>query len=710
MKKIIRALCVILTLALTLSTTAIAFAKEAVTPVICVHGLGMSPLYTDVGTDAEAQMRAYGIDVSSLLGNETIRNEFLKMLDPARQKEVDEDKLFNAMGDYFRETPLNCDEDGNVPEGTGNNNYFEDSMVKHQDYMDQRDHSEEAIVKTIADRIGAKNVYAFNYDWRVDLVETAANLAHFVDVVKAETGAKKVVLVGSSLGGAILNCYMDAYKSRNDVARYIFVNPAIMGVEVASMYAYDVEINKADLLAFAKIMETEFSGGSQSTLINLAGNIGEYRIGYLANYLSALAEDEERVTKLFHLALKDWIGNIPAYWECIPYDRFDECVNNMVRIGFLDKSSGLYKKITNYHKVQGRLASNLKAVKAQGAEVAIFACYGSPGIPVTSHIMEQTDVLIDTKYASGGATVAPFGYYLTGSDAKGSYVSPDGVINASTCVTPDNVWFIRDIQHMQFNYGGDAINLIAYLAAGECSCDIASVKSKYGWNQFLRADSSQKLINITAADKPQITGKNWEKKSGKWFYYKNGVMTTGWQKVDGKWYFMNFIGEMQTGWQMIRGKWYYLGADGAMRTGWQKIGKYWYYLKADGAMATGWLKDGGKWYYLNDTGEMRASQWLQYKGQWYYFNQNGTMRTEALKYKNNWYYFTADGAMKTSTWVKDGDNWYYVNADGKMRYGCWLKDGGKWYYFNQNGTMRTSYLDYQGKRYYFNTNGACTNP
>ena len=644
MNKLTKILCVILTLVITFSSASIAFAKESVIPVICVHGLGMSPLYTDVGTEKQEAMRPYAYDVKSLLANNTIRNEVLKMFSPNRT--VNEDALFKALGDYFRETPLNCDSDGNPTNGTGNNNYWTDSMANHPDYLVERDHSEEAIVRAICDRIGAKNVYTFNYDWRLDICETAAKLGDFVNIIKKQTGAKQVALVGSSLGGAVLSAYIDAFKSRNDVARYVFVNPAIMGVDVSAMYSFDVEINKATALAYINKLETAFSGGDYEEPIKLAEALGDVRVGYFADYLCSLAASRSRLTKLYNTAIKDWIGNIPAYWECIPYELFDECTKQMISIGFLNKNSGLYRKICRYHKVQGRVQSNLKAVKAQGAEVAIIANYGTLGVPATSHVTQQTDVLIDTKYASGGATVASYGFQLTGKDAKGKYVSPDGVINASTCALPDNTWFVRDIMHMQFNYSGDGCKLISALATGECASNISAVKKKYGWSQFVKADSKQKFTNITSSDAPDISGKGWEKKGRKWFYYKNGTMTIGWQKVNGKWYFMNILGEMQTGWQMLGGKWYYLGGNGAMAIGWKKIGSKWYYFNRSGVMQTGWIKSGGKWYYLNDNGDMRCEKWVKYKGKWYYLDKNGAMRTAPLKYKGKWYYFNSDGSMK----------------------------------------------------------------
>ena len=336
----------------------------------------------------------------------------------------------------------------------------------------------------------------FNYDWRQDICKTAKDLNSFIKTVKKQTKSKKVSLVGCSLGGAVLNAYIDAYKSQKDVKRYVFVNPAIMGVDVARAFALDIKFSKKGIVKYLKCMESAYDNGSSAALFRMIYALGDVRVGYAVDYLNEFVKDKKNVKKLFNEVIKPWIGNIPSLWECIPYDSYDKAVKEMSAFGFLDKSSGLYTKIKKYHGVQGRVKSNLKAVKKQGAEVAILASYGTMGIPATSKSSNQTDVLIDTKYASGGATVAAYGKKLTGKKAKGKYVSKDKAINAKTCALPDNTWFIKDVQHMRFNYNSDATKLVARLATGKVKSNISAVKKKYKWSQFVKETSDKKLKNV----------------------------------------------------------------------------------------------------------------------------------------------------------------------------------------------------------------------
>ena len=494
MKKMLKKLtCFMLTLVMVLSIATTAFAKTNVTPVILVHGLGANPVYENVGTENEAEIEMLGLGnlVEGLLKNNEVLNEVVKMLDDECEPDVDKliKGLSNIIGD---DNVINCTVNGNVKKGQGVNNYWTTPLSKHKDYWQTADVAESAIARQLCQTIGAKNVYCFNYDWRQDVCYTAKQLNSYIKTVKKKTGAKKVSLVGCSLGGAVLSAYIDAYKNQKDVSRLVFANPAIGGVDVARAYALDLKINKKSVLAYLKCMETAFDGGSMQGVFKAVSVLGDKRVSQAADYLSKFVKNKKNVKKLYMQVVKPWIGNIPSLWECVPYNSYDKAVKEMSNMGFLDKSSGLYKKIKKYHGVQGRFNKNIKAVKKQGVQVAIFASYGTMGIPLTSKVNNQTDALIDTKYASAGATVADYGKKLKKS---GKYVSRDKVIYAKTCALPDNTWFLNGVQHMRFYYNSDATKLLANIACGKVKANVKAVKKKYKKGQFLKEVTGRKLKN-----------------------------------------------------------------------------------------------------------------------------------------------------------------------------------------------------------------------
>lgn len=494
-KHFIKVLSFVLTLVMILSTVTIAFAKDSTDPVILVHGLGAVSVYEDASQPTRREIENLGIgpigDVATkLLREPELLFQVIKMLDPA--KKVSEDKLIKEIAKLVSNSKLNCTKDGNIPAGQGIGSFYTDSLANHKDYWENATANEPAIARQLCKTAGAKNVYLFKYDWRQDICKTADDLNQYIKDVKKKTGAKKVTVVGCSLGGSVLAAYLDKYMNNNDVKRCLFVNPAFQGVDVARAYAKDLAIDSKTVIAYLNNLKTTLYGGQYKTLIQIGLAVGDVRIKYAADYLNKFLKNKNNVNRLYNEVLKDWIGNIPSLWECIPYDSYDKAVKEMSAIGFLDKSSGLYKKISNYHKVQGRLKSNLKKAKKKGIEIAIFADYGTMGIPVTSKAKNQTDILIDTKYASAGATTAKVGSKLS---ASGKYVSSDKAINAKTCALPDNTWFIKNKQHMAFAADSKATKLLANIACGKVKCNVSAVKKKYGYNQFVKADQAQNLSN-----------------------------------------------------------------------------------------------------------------------------------------------------------------------------------------------------------------------
>ena len=494
MKKTLKkSLCFLLTLVMLLSIATTAFAKTNKTPVILVHGLGANPVYENIGTEDQAEIENLGLGdiASTIFQNKAIINEVVKMLDPDRK--TNRKKLIDSLAKVIgKDNAINCTKNGNIKKGQGVINYWTTPLSKHKDYWQNADVAEAAIARQLCKTNGAKNVYCFNYDWRQDVCKTAKDLNKYIKIIKKNTGAKKVSVIGCSLGGAVLSAYIDAYAKQKDLKTAVFVNPAIGGVDVARAFALDLTINRKSVLNYLKCMETAFNGGELQGLFKAAGIFGDVRIGYLADYLSTFVKNKKSVKQLYMKVLKPWIGNIPSLWECVPYDSFDAAVNKMSKMGFLDKKSGLYKKIKKYHGVQGRFNKNIKALKKSGVEVAIFASYGTMGIPLTSKVNNQTDALIDTKYASAGATVANYGKKLK---ASGKYVSNDKAINAKTCALPNNTWFLKDVQHMRFYFGSDATKLVANIACGNVKANIKAVKKKYKKGQFL-AEVNRKLVTV----------------------------------------------------------------------------------------------------------------------------------------------------------------------------------------------------------------------
>lgn len=495
-KRLLKILSVLLCLVMALTPASVAFAKESVTPVILVHGVGGNPIYENLGTSDKSEIQNLGLgSISSLLTADGLISEGIKLL--SNQRKYDFKAFCNAFNKKVKGNSFNLDKNGNAKKGQGVDDYWTTPMSKHKSFWQDATISEKALIRQICKVNGSKNVYAFNYDWRIDSRQSAKQLNSMIKTIKKNTKAKKVALVGCSYGGAVLSSYMDAYKKQNDVKRYLFVNPAINGVDVARAYAGDLKVTKKGVMNYLDGMQGANPGSAQETIMKVVKIVGDKRVEIAAGNFEKIFKSEKNKKMFIQKVVKPWIGNVVGLWECIPYDVYNNAVKYSSKVGLLDKKSGVYKKIKAYHKVQGNFKKNVKYVKKHGAQVAIVANYGEPGIPITSRASNQIDGIIDTCRASGGATVAKFGKKLKGKNAKGKYVSPDKIINAKTCVLPDSTWFIKDLQHMQYKSGTKATKFIANLACGKVKYSLKSVKKKYKYSQFLKSDANQKLTNIS---------------------------------------------------------------------------------------------------------------------------------------------------------------------------------------------------------------------
>ena len=103
------------------------------------------------------------------------------------------------------------------------------------------------------------------------------------------------------------------------------------------------------------------------------------------------------------------------------------------------------------------------------------------------------------KYASLGATCADYGTtlpkdYKQAKYPEKNYISPDRMIDASTCALPENTWFVRDWLHCNGNAGID--RLFALVMTGEA----VDIRAFAEYPQFLEADEDADTVRpVTGA-------------------------------------------------------------------------------------------------------------------------------------------------------------------------------------------------------------------
>lgn len=440
-KKIVKkVMAVALAVVMVCSLIPLAFAGSASkTPVVIVPGMGAVDL---VYLNAEGTSTGKTVFPPNF-STDTILDIIKTVLTVAFPKDdtVNVPAVYDLVKNIAENLllPLACNADGTSKYSVGvaktwsvdaDGNFVNiKSCAQEQDYLISRDNAEPAVAKAISDSVGAENVFIYKYDWRGDTTQYAAELNSFIEGVKAQTGASKVILVSGSMGTTVVSNYVNNYmaNAKASVERCIYLSAAFQGTSVVGqMMSGQLALSKDAVKSFLSSMDL--------------GIVGILLNGRLYDVIEALITQYK--DKIYSDILLPMLGNTPGIWSVMDFDYYSSAVS------FAKPSTELLAKVAAYKTAQDNFASNMKALQGAGVQFAVVAHYGYAGIPISTNSNYYSDTLIDTALASAGATVAPYGETVSGS---GSYVSADGRIDASTALFKDSTWFIKNLGHMGYS-------------------------------------------------------------------------------------------------------------------------------------------------------------------------------------------------------------------------------------------------------------------
>lgn len=461
MKAFKKVLCI--TLALMLAGLALVAPVAAATdvPLIVVQGFAAVPLVKNAGTEQEIEV----FPPSSLATDGFIADLSTALITGFIEygaKGAD----WAAFGD--RVLPIVKDMLDPIAYNTDGTPAYDN--VTHETYDEPMSAYSEEEQKSIFTAFGVKYaaqynpdlVYAFGYDWRQSPIDCASDLDNFVKYVKARTGSAKVNIVAISQGSAVTLAYLSQFGG-NSVNNLVFASPAWQGTSLAGdAFTGNIDI---DVYAFENFM-VGMSDGSATTHI-------------IAVLLSSLATSEEFTEEWFHILEKaiegmepqiyseiivPMLAGMPGLWCLVPNDYYLDAKSFLFPEGL---DSDLEAKIDAYNKIQTNAKNIIESAEDDGMRFGIVCGYNRQLAPINENL-NTSDMVVDTKYASGGATCAPYLEAFSDWDfeGKGKYdqVKPDGhwhvswdyKIDASTCMFPEQTWFIKNLQHVAYGtYEGD---------------------------------------------------------------------------------------------------------------------------------------------------------------------------------------------------------------------------------------------------------------
>lgn len=339
------------------------------------------------------------------------------------------------------------DENGNVTNNSGLSEKRKQQMENKRNY----------------DQKGNKGFYSwedywFHYDWRLDPMETADVFHSFIQDIKRTTGCEKVGIAATCLGTNIVMAYVAKYGVE-DIQGIGLDGSVVGGAEILS----EVVCAKFDVAppALMRILRDVEGLG----MFNIEDFIMEtiemlVRTGLLESVISTTENifyDKlvEGVTSALALStFYTW----PNYWACVSPEDYEDAKYYVFGEEGSEKRvkyAGLIEKLDNYDKeVRQRVPELIQEIKDGGANLGVISKYGFQMMPICATSDAVSDQFASVKRSSFGATTS--NVYETLSDeyinqriaeGKGKYISPDKLIDASTCLNPDTTWFIKGSSH-----------------------------------------------------------------------------------------------------------------------------------------------------------------------------------------------------------------------------------------------------------------------
>ncbi len=427
------------------------FAKEPKTAFIVVSGMNTFPLYKDGEKVFPTQTKAIVKLASRMV---------LPLVEFFRDGDYDKlgDALFPAAAEAFDD--LSCNADGSSKYNV-TTDLFPLSAGNYSDSFMNEVKDEGGVVKAGIEAFGAENTYFFNYDWRIDPLKHADELNSFIKNVKTETECDRVALAAFSMGGTVTCSYLYKYGS-TDIDSVSLCSTAFQGTScMGTMFSGDLSVDAYGLIRrAAQLTRNDFL---DELIMFIDDALEAYQInasidGCISNIIANLNE------RMYKELIIPVFGYMPGLWALVDAENYEKAKLTMLA----DADSELINAIDKYHYNVQSKAYEILSTAQKDTTVYIAAQYNMQGLPVSeASTTSNNDFLIDVSYASGGATSSklgetlPDGYVQAKTDGH-NHLSKDRQLDASTCMFPEQTWFIRDMAHVDYNVG-ESTNFLIWL-------------------------------------------------------------------------------------------------------------------------------------------------------------------------------------------------------------------------------------------------------
>ena len=446
----------------------LSFAAETQTPVIHIFGFMSSPIYADPADEGSA--RLFPPEKNAIL--DTVKRLLPAVSSFTLSKNWNRfgDRLIPALNDLL--LPVGNDERGEPKESTG-----------------------ARFVRPAKAEIAESGRADFVYDWRDDPFTSAAELAAFVDYVADDCGFGKVALECHSYGGVVTLTYLAVYGTEK-VKSCCFNATAVYGAAFAGeLMRGRVRLSADALAAFLEGIfdQTEYEGILRA-VVSLFDDMGG--LAFLCNFVNELFE---------HLSDRIWaetivpvFGNWLSVWSMVPDEALEDAYGFIFGgIRSPESEDGQYflGRVEHFNReIRTRREARLRTVNDQ-CSLYVVASYGYAGVPLGDIWQANSDGVLNTESESFGATCRTY-TFSEPPESPLQLIAPNGAIDASTCLFPNQTWFVRNYKHTQKDPAMDAFTATLLRADGQ-----KTVNDFSNYPQFLFFD---KVVRDLRPDMNQI--------------------------------------------------------------------------------------------------------------------------------------------------------------------------------------------------------------
>lgn len=442
----------VLSVSVSASAPAVAPTEGDAYPFVLIRGVDFMGLYHNYGTPE--QEPAVNIDAAAIAAG-VFRAAATRLITGNGEKAVDE--LLTVADSILGKLAFNPDGtskyDIDLPRYPLSAQAYGERFTTQGGTM-----NEEGMVKTAVERYGAGAVYYFTYDWRQNQLEVADDINAMINRALAENNVSKVNIVACSMGGVETLAYMTKY-GYDKINQCVFLSSTFYGTYIVSdAFAGRLTTSGERLYLFASgyARDNRLLGFAVKAL-NTVG-IFDAVAGFLNGFVGKYQE------KVFDDFLRDSFGTLPAFWALVQPEDYPAAMDYMFG-GREDEYATIITAANNLQAMMRGRNALLTSAEAAGVKFTVIAAYNTPAPPIFERAYTDSDGGLETALVSGGATVADYGTTLPADyvAANPALLSPDRIIDSSTCSFPMTTWFLKNGPHVGCSYATGSSDFLFWI-------------------------------------------------------------------------------------------------------------------------------------------------------------------------------------------------------------------------------------------------------